>query len=75
MEGFEGDVLKGVPTLGVFLQNWMNFLTGSIINLFESFMPFGTWYTSLLVDGILTGLAAVLSFIPQILLLFLFLLF
>lgn len=73
MEGFEGDVLKGVPTLGVFLQNWMNFLTGSIINLFESFMPFGTWYTSLLVDGILTGLAAVLSFIPQILLLFLFL--
>ena len=35
-------------------------------------MPEGTWYTSLICDGILTGLDAVLSFIPQILILFLF---
>ena len=65
-------VLEGIPSLGVFLQNWMGFATGSLINLFRSFMPEGAWYTSLVYDGILTGLDAVLSFIPQILMLFFF---
>lgn len=70
--GYEGEPLAGIPSLGVFLQSWMGFATGSLINLFDSFMPAGTWYTSLLIDGLLTGLDAVLSFVPQILLLFLF---
>lgn len=65
-------VLEGIPSLGVFLQSWMGFVTGSIIDLFNSFMPEGTWYTGLVVDGLLTGIDAIFSFLPQILLLFLF---
>lgn len=65
-------VLNGIPSIGVFLQSWFQFVTGWIISLFEGFMPAGAWYTSLIVDGVLSGLDAVLSFIPQILILFLF---
>ena len=64
--------LAGIPSLGVFLQSWMGWLTGSIIDLFNSFMPEGTWYTGLVCDGLLTGLDSIFSFLPQILLLFLF---
>ncbi len=62
----------GIPSLGVFVQSWMGFVFDSIGNLFLSFMPEGTWYTSLVVDGLIGGVGAVASFIPQILLLFLF---
>lgn len=68
----EEAVLAGIPSLGVFLQSWMGWLTGSIIDLFSGFMPEGTWYTGLICDGLLTGLDAIFSFLPQILLLFLF---
>ena len=70
--GYEGEPLGGVPSIGVWLQSWFGWLTGSVIDLFASFMPAGTWYTSLVCDGILTGLDAVLSFVPQIMILFLF---
>ena len=63
--------LEGIPSLGVFLQNWMGWLTGSLIDLFRGFMPEGTWYTELVCDGLLTGLDSIFSFLPQILLLFL----
>ena len=69
---YEGEVLNGIPSIGVFLQSWMGFLTGKVIDLFRSFMPTGTWYTSLVCDGVLTGLDSVLSFVPQVMLLFLF---
>lgn len=64
--------LQGIPSLGVFLQNWMGFLTGLVINWFAGFMPEGMWYTGLICDGVLTGLDSIFSFVPQILLLFLF---
>ena len=69
-----GEVFTGisVPSIGIFLQSWMGWLTGSIIDLFNGFMPEGTWYTGLVVDGILTGIDSIFSFIPQVLLLFLF---
>ena len=71
--GYEpGAVLEGVPSIGVFLQNWMGFATGKLIELFRSFMTPGAWYTSLVCDGILTGLDSVLSFVPQVMILFLF---
>lgn len=70
--GYEGEALEGIPSLGVFLQSWMGWLTGSIIDLFSGFMLEGTWYTGLIVDGLLTGIDAIFSFIPQVLLLFLF---
>lgn len=82
---YEGEAINGIPSLGIFLQSWMGFITGQIISLFQwicsGFQEFGevaaaaassTWYGSLICDGILTGLDAVCSFIPQIMLLFLF---
>lgn len=65
-------VAISIPSPGVFLQSWMGFVTGSVIDLFNSFMPEGKWYTGLLVDGLLTGIDSIFSFIPQVLLLFLF---
>ena len=35
-------------------------------------MPEGEWYTGLVCDGLLTGLDSIFSFLPQIMLLFLF---
>lgn len=70
--GYEGEAMGGLPSPGIFLQNWMGFLTGSLIDWFRSFMPEGTWYTGLLCDGLLTGLDAVLSFVPQVMILFFF---
>ena len=74
----ELEALSGVPSIGVWLQSWMGCLTGSIIDGVSSLFALGgesvasSWYASLVVDGLLSGLDAVLSFIPQILLLFLF---
>ena len=69
----EGNLLlEGIPSPGVFLQSWMGYVTGAIIDLFRGFMPEGTWYTGLVCDGLLTGLDSIFSFLPQILLLFLF---
>lgn len=69
--------LEGIPSIGVFLQNWMiyifNSLTGLINDGFEGIGSGGTWYASLITDGVFSGVGAVLSFVPQILLLFLFL--
>ena len=78
LSGMGGEPLKGIPSLGVFLQSWMGFLTGSLIDGVRNLFALGgesvasSWYASLVCDGLLNGLDAVLSFIPQILLLFLF---
>ena len=68
--------LGGIPSIGVWLQSWFGWATGSLIDLirgaFDSVGAAETWYASLLCDGILGGLDAVLSFIPQIMILFLF---
>ena len=74
--GYEGEPLAGLPSPGVFLQSWFGWATGSLIDLvatgFENAGVLDTWYASLLCDGLLTGLDAVLSFVPQIMILFLF---
>ena len=70
--GYEGEALEGIPSIGVWLQSWMGWLTGSIVDFFAGVMPEGYWFTSLWCDGILNGLDAVMSFIPQIMILFLF---
>ena len=68
--------LGGIPSIGVWLQNWFGWLTGSLIDVVRGWFETGgaaeTWYCSLLCDGLLTGLDAVLSFVPQIMILFLF---
>ncbi len=72
----EDAVLAGIPSLGVFLQSWMGWLTGSIIDLVRGWFANGgvdeTWYAGLICDGLLTGIDSIFSFLPQILLLFLF---
>ncbi len=70
--GYEGEPLGGIPSLGVFLQSWMGFVFDQLGELFGLFMSTDTWYGALIIDGIIGGVGAVASFIPQILLLFLF---
>lgn len=69
-----GDV--GVPSLGVWLQSLLGWCTGSLIDAvsgaFES-VGYDGWAAGFLCDGLLSGLDSVLSFIPQVLLLYLFL--
>lgn len=64
----------GIPSIGVFLQVCVEYvselITGGVGNLLQGASP---WVTSLICDGILAGVFSVLSFLPQILLLFLFL--
>ena len=68
--------LGGIPSIGIWLQNWFGWVTGGLIDLvrggFESAGAAETWYCSLLCDGLLKGLDSVLSFVPQIMILFLF---
>lgn len=63
----------GINSPGVILQGLMEvftgWVTGGVATLLES-AP--AWVSGLICDGILGGLAAVLSFVPQILLLLLF---
>lgn len=67
----------GVPSLGVFLQSWLGVLTDDvIIGNIQSAMEEGNvsdWAVGLICDGLLSGISSILSFLPQILLLFLFL--
>lgn len=66
----------GVPSLGVWLQSWMGVLTDEVIigNVRTAMENGGAadWSISLVCDALLTGLSAVMSFLPQVLLLFLF---
>lgn len=67
-----------VTTVGTYVTDWTNdVLFGDIIPpAVTSFLEgIGTagWLVSLIVDGIIAGIGAVLSFVPQMLVLFLFL--
>ena len=79
---FEGSMFEGllwsdagINSPGVILFNLLDCLTGTLGGLASQLMETlnaSEWATGLVVDGILGGLFAVLSFVPQILLLFLF---
>ena len=73
-DSFENDFFGSgaLNSPGVVLFNLMEFLTGKIMDFFTGIMPEGTWYTGLLLDGILTGVFSVLSFVPQIMCLYFF---
>lgn len=73
-EAAGGVVSMAVPSVGVWLQSWMGWLTGSIIDVVSGWMSASpAWLSGLVCDGLLSGLDAIFSFLPQILLLFLFL--
>lgn len=77
---FEGSIFEGliwtdagVNSIGVILQSFVTNITDwftGIVGGWLSSSP--TWVSGLICDGILAGVFSVLSFVPQILLLFLF---
>lgn len=72
-EGLFGD--GGLASPGVFLQSLVQLGTGSLSEVIKNAMVSGNvseWAVGLVCDGILGGVFSVLSFLPQILLLFLF---
>ena len=76
---FEGTAFEGVlgaggiNSPGVILMGLMETLTGAISNLVASLLSTSPeWVSGLICDGVLGGIFAVLGFLPQILVLFLF---
>jgi len=63
----------GIYSPGVIIHTLVGEGWGALTGLVEGAMPEGTWYTSLVVNGLFEGVGAVLSFIPLILMLFFFL--
>ena len=69
-----------VTTVGAFLTDWTNdtlfgeWIVPGAQSLFEN-IGCADWLTGLIVDGIISGVGAVLGFVPQMLVLFLFLAF
>ena len=69
-----------VTTVGTWVTDWTNdFLFGEVIppavNSFLESVNCWAWLQSLIVDGIIGGVGAVIGFVPQMLVLFLFLAF
>ncbi len=62
----------GINSPGVMLMNLVEVLTNFITQLFASWIPADSWVSGLVCDGILGGIFAIMSFLPQILVLFLF---
>ena len=79
---FEGTMFEGlfwtdagINSPGVILFNFLDCITSSLSDLIASGLEAAnasSWVQGLVVDGIFAGVFAVLSFVPQILLLFLF---
>ncbi|MDE5617960.1 MAG: ferrous iron transport protein B, partial [Clostridia bacterium] len=64
----------GVPSLGVFLQSALGWCTDSLTDVVgEALASSAPWVGSLICDGLFAGVFGVLSFLPQIALLFVFL--
>lgn len=63
----------GIYSPGVIIFKLVEEGWGELARVIEGAMPEGTWYTSLVVNGLVEGVGAVVSFIPLILILFLFL--
>lgn len=62
----------GINSPGVILQNFVVSITDRLSSLVRGWLaPTSEWVSGLLVDGVLAGLFAVISFLPQVLLLFL----
>lgn len=58
-------------TLGAYPQEWIQSGVDALAVKVHEWMP-EAWYTSLLADGIVQGVGAVLAFLPNIVILFLF---
>ena len=59
-------------TLGAYPQDWIQTGIDALCGWFSSVLPEG-WLSSMMVDGVVQGVGAVLAFLPNIIILFLFL--
>ncbi len=59
-------------TLGSYPQEWISGGVRSLVDWLYTLLPM-TWWTSLLLDGVLMGIGAVLAFLPNIFIMFFFL--
>lgn len=59
-------------TLGSYPQEWISNGIQLLVDWLHGLMP-STWWTSLLLDGVLMGIGAVLAFLPNIIIMFFFL--
>ncbi|MDE6660002.1 MAG: ferrous iron transport protein B, partial [Eubacterium sp.] len=66
-----GGALAGLIEENIFGENGIPFITENFLNRINC----APWLTSLIVDGIIAGVGAVLTFVPQIIVLFIFLSF
>ena len=69
--GALGLLEEGIPGPGVWLQGIMEALIGWLQAVVSPAFVEGSWAQSLVIDGIFGGVGAVLSFLPQILVMFL----
>jgi ferrous iron transport protein B len=68
--------IEGVPSPGAFLQGGAELIIENIADAVSGFLSMSgasEWTHGLIVDGIIGGVGAVLSFVPQIMLVFFFL--
>ena len=65
--------IPGVPSPGVGLQYLVRAGLGALTTALQPLFVPGSWEQSLVIDGVIGGVGAVLSFVPQIILLFFFL--
>lgn len=71
---FQIEAGSAIPSPGVWLQSWFGYLMGCLIEAIAGLMEScPAWLTGLVCDGLLSGIDAILSFLPHILMLFLFL--
>lgn len=59
-------------TLGAYPQQWITMGIEALAEWMHTLLP-ATWWASLLVDGVLMGVGAVLAFLPNIIIMFFFL--
>lgn len=67
---------EGIPSPGVLMQGWTEGFAEAVSGYAASFLDSAgasPWVSGLLIDGVLAGVGSVLSFLPQIAMLFLFL--
>jgi len=67
-------MFQATYTLGAYPQDWINNGVALISNIFTGIIPHGI-FRELMVDGIIGGVGGVLAFLPNIMLLFLFISF
>ncbi len=63
----------GIPSPGIWLQGLMEQLVAWVSTGAQTVFVEGTWAYGLVIDGVIAGVGAVLSFLPQICVLFFFL--